>query len=62
MTENGTEVNRGVEMLLLIKNEGAWQSVSQAWDTESASHVSRRPTDREVIETKAHQEQAQPTE
>lgn len=37
MTENGAEVNRGVEMLLLIKNEGAWQIVSQAWDTESPS-------------------------
>jgi len=37
MTENGTEVHRGVEMLLLIKNEGTWQIVSQAWDTESPS-------------------------
>jgi hypothetical protein len=37
MTENGTEVNRGVEMLLLIKDAGAWQIVSQAWDTESPS-------------------------
>ena len=37
MTENGAEVNRGVEMLLLIKNEGAWRIVSQAWDMESPS-------------------------
>ena len=37
MTENGTEVHRGVEMLLLIKDEGAWRIVSQAWDTESSS-------------------------
>ena len=37
MTENGAEVHRGVEMLLLIKNAGAWQIVSQAWDTESPS-------------------------
>lgn len=34
MTENGTEANRGIEMLLLIKNEGRWQIVAQAWDIE----------------------------
>ena len=38
MTENDGEVNRGVEMLLLIKNEGAWRIVSQAWDTESPAN------------------------
>ena len=37
ITENGSEVNRGVEMLILIKDAGAWQIVSQAWDTESPS-------------------------
>jgi ketosteroid isomerase-like protein len=37
MTENNADVQRGVEMLLLIKNEGTWQIVSQAWDTESPS-------------------------
>jgi transposase InsO family protein len=37
ITENGAEVTRGVEMLLLVKNAGAWQVVSQAWDTESPS-------------------------
>jgi ketosteroid isomerase-like protein len=37
ITENGTDVNRGVEMLLLIKNEGEWRIVSQAWDTETSS-------------------------
>ena len=37
MTENGAEAHRGVEMLLLIKDAGAWQIVSQAWDTESPS-------------------------
>jgi hypothetical protein len=37
MTENDADVQRGVEMLLLIKNEGTWQIVSQAWDTESPS-------------------------
>ena len=35
ITENDAEVNRGVEALLLIKHGGAWQIVSQAWDTES---------------------------
>ena len=35
MTENDADVQRGVEMLLLIKNEGTWQIVSQAWDTAS---------------------------
>jgi hypothetical protein len=34
MTENGTIVNRGVEMFLLVKDEGAWKIVAQAWDTE----------------------------
>jgi len=37
MTENDGQVSRGVEMLLLIKNEGVWRIVSQAWDTESPS-------------------------
>jgi ketosteroid isomerase-like protein len=35
ITENGADVQRGVEMLLLIKNAGVWRIVSQAWDTES---------------------------
>jgi hypothetical protein len=37
MAENGAEVHRGVEMLLLVKDAGAWRIVSQAWDTESPS-------------------------
>jgi hypothetical protein len=37
MTENDGQVSRGVEMLLLLKNEGVWRIVSQAWDTESPS-------------------------
>jgi Putative lumazine-binding len=37
MTENGAEVHRGVEMLLLIKDADAWHIVSQAWDSESPS-------------------------
>lgn len=32
ITENDDAVNRGVEMLLLIKNKGRWQIVAQAWD------------------------------
>jgi hypothetical protein len=35
IVENEAEVTRGVEVLLLIKNGGAWQIVSQAWDVES---------------------------
>ena len=35
MIENGGQANRGVEMLLLVKDEGAWRIVSQAWDAES---------------------------
>jgi putative lumazine-binding protein len=35
ITENDAEVSRGVEALLLIKDEGAWRIVSQAWDTEN---------------------------
>lgn len=38
MVENGAEVNRGVEMMLLVKDEGMWRIVSQAWDKESPSH------------------------
>jgi len=37
MTENETELNRGIEMMLLIKDEGAWRIVSQVWDVESPS-------------------------
>ena len=37
MTENDTEANRGVEMLLLVKDDGAWKIVAQAWDTEGPS-------------------------
>jgi ketosteroid isomerase-like protein len=35
MVENDTDVNRGVEMLLLVKDDGVWRIVSQAWDAES---------------------------
>jgi ketosteroid isomerase-like protein len=35
ITENDADVNRGVEMLLLVRDEGQWRIVSQAWGTES---------------------------
>lgn len=38
MTENDTYTNRNVEMLLLIKSEGAWRIVCQAWDGASISN------------------------
>lgn len=38
MTENDAEVNRGVEMLLLVKDEGVWRIVSQAWDRAGPSN------------------------
>ena len=37
MTENDAEVNRSVEMLLLVKTEGAWRIACQAWDAEGPS-------------------------
>jgi ketosteroid isomerase-like protein len=37
ITENDAEVNRGVEMLLLVRDEDQWRIVSQAWDTEDPS-------------------------
>jgi hypothetical protein len=37
MIENDAEASRGVEMLLLVKSDGAWRIVSQAWDKESPS-------------------------
>lgn len=36
-TENGADVNRNVEMLLLVKTDGQWKIVAQAWDRESES-------------------------
>ena len=38
MTEIDADVNRGIEALLLNKNEAVWQIVSQAWDTESEAN------------------------
>ena len=39
ITENEAQVTRGIEMMLLVKTEGRWQIVSQAWDTEGDSKV-----------------------
>lgn len=37
ITENDTQVTRGIEMMLLVKTDSRWQIVSQAWDTEGGS-------------------------
>jgi ketosteroid isomerase-like protein len=34
ITENGEKVTRGVEALLLVKDDGAWRIVAQNWDVE----------------------------
>ena len=34
ITKNEAQATRGIEMMLLVKTEGRWQIVSQAWDTE----------------------------
>ena len=36
--ENGVETNRYVEMMVLVKDGGAWRIAAQAWDRESASN------------------------
>jgi len=36
--ENGTEMTRGVEAMLLIKDQGMWRIVAQAWDGESGAN------------------------
>jgi hypothetical protein len=38
MTENDADTNRNVEMMLLVKSEGAWRIAAQAWDRASHSH------------------------
>lgn len=37
MEENKTAISRNVEMMMLVKNEGEWRIVSQAWDAATAS-------------------------
>ena len=34
IAENDADVNRGVEMFLLVKDMGAWRIAAQAWKTE----------------------------
>jgi hypothetical protein len=36
--ENGSDTNRTIEMLLLVKSEGAWQIAAQAWDKSSEAN------------------------
>ena len=36
--ENGVEVTRGVEAMLLIKDADKWHIVAQAWDSESGAN------------------------
>jgi ketosteroid isomerase-like protein len=38
MIENGTDTNRSMEMLLLVKSEGQWKIVAQAWDRASETN------------------------
>jgi Putative lumazine-binding len=35
--ENEAEINRNVEMMLLVKSDGHWKIAAQAWDRESES-------------------------
>jgi hypothetical protein len=53
ITENGKEINRGVEMMLLIKEEGTWRIVAQAWDIES--DLKKMPIDLLKTRTSTHE-------
>lgn len=35
MSENGSEPKRGVEAILLVKNQDRWRIAAQAWDMEA---------------------------
>jgi hypothetical protein len=37
MTENETNVTRGIEMMLLVNTEDRWRIAAQAWDKEFKS-------------------------
>jgi hypothetical protein len=43
ITENDADANRGVEMMLLVKEEGVWRIAAQAWDMEA--DTKRLPTE-----------------
>ena len=47
ITENETKLTRGIEMMLLVKTDGRWQIVSQAWDTEGKS----KPIPKDLLDT-----------
>lgn len=36
-TENDSDVNRNVEMMLLVKDSGRWKIAAQAWDRETTN-------------------------
>lgn len=36
MSENGSESRRGVEAILLIRDQGRWRIAAQAWDMEAS--------------------------
>ena len=36
--ENESQTSRGVEAMLLVKQDGAWKIAAQAWDMESAGN------------------------
>ena len=38
ITENDAGITRAVEMLLLVKDQGEWRIVSQAWDRASTAN------------------------
>ncbi|QND56333.1 nuclear transport factor 2 family protein [Mesorhizobium huakuii] len=38
MIENSAETSRSMEMLLLVKSEGQWKIVAQAWDRASEAN------------------------
>lgn len=38
ITENNAEISRSVEMMLLVRSDGAWRIASQAWDKASADN------------------------
>ena len=35
MVENGSAPNRGIEAILLVKDQGRWRIAAQAWDMEA---------------------------
>jgi hypothetical protein len=43
ITENDTQVSRSIEMMLLVKSNGAWRIASQAWDKASDANPIPQP-------------------